>query len=74
MELFDLNNVTNMIKISYSNMTHCDYSVVSDDVATLKLMKKKSSNFQLLKQRYNHVVELKLITLINVNVHNYQIL
>jgi hypothetical protein len=43
MELFDLKNVTNKIRISHSNMTHCDYSVVSDDVATLKLMKEKSS-------------------------------
>jgi hypothetical protein len=44
MELFDLNNVTNVIKISHSNMTHCDYNVVSDDVATVKLMKKNLQN------------------------------
>jgi hypothetical protein len=44
MELFDLNNVTNVIKIGHSNMTHCNYSVVSDDVATLKLMKKNLQN------------------------------
>jgi hypothetical protein len=70
MELFDLNNVTNMIKISHSNMTHCEYSVVSDNVATLKLMEKTSKS-QLLKQRCNCVIELKLITLINFIVHNY---
>jgi hypothetical protein len=62
MEFFDLNNVTNIIKISHSNMTHCDYSVVIDDVATLKLMKEKFSKFQLLKQRCNHVIEFKLIS------------
>jgi hypothetical protein len=49
MEFFNLNNVTNVIKIGHSNMTHCNYNVVNDDVAALKMMKKKSSKSQLLK-------------------------
>lgn len=65
--VFDLNNVTNVIKIGHSNMTHCNYNA---DVATLKLMKTKSSKSQLLKRRCNRA-ELKLITLINVIVNNY---
>jgi hypothetical protein len=62
--------VTNVIKIGHSNTTHCNYNVVNDDVATLKLMKTKCSKSQLLKQRCNCVIELKLMSSINVIVHN----
>lgn len=38
-ELFSLNNVTNGMKVSHANLTHCDYNVILDDLTILKLKK-----------------------------------